>query len=97
MCQIFVEAEDIVSSNSDNQELHNKVSAANVAAAAEKQAKLIVINSKNKVRALTRRIKAHPAYTEAMGNLLGVVGAEISTDLSLSKPVLRAADQTGGI
>lgn len=99
--QLGLSDEDIVASNSDNQELHSKVSAANVAAAAshhataEKQA--YRDQFENKVRALTRRIKAHPGYTEALGNLLGVIGAETSNDLSVSKPVLKAADQTGGI
>ena len=51
----------------------------------------------DKVRALTRRIKAHPSYTEALGSLLGIVGAETHTDLSDAKPVLKATDQTDGV
>lgn len=77
-----------------------EVSAANIAAAAahhataDKQA--YRGQFENKVRALARRIKAHPGYTDALGSLLGIVGAEIHTDLTDAKPVLKAADQTGG-
>jgi len=98
--QLGLSDEDIASCNSENQELHSKVSAANIAAAAahhataEKQAHRNQFE--NKVRALARRIKAHPSYTEALGSLLGIVGAEINTDLSDAKPVLKAIDQTGG-
>ena len=34
-------------------------------------------------RALAKRIKAHPAYTVALGNLLGIEGAEDTTPLFL--------------
>lgn len=91
---------DIDACHSDNKDLHGKVSAANIATAAAHHAtaeKLAFRNDlEDKVRALTRRIKAHPGYTEALGNLLGVVGTEINTDLSGAKPILKAADQTGG-
>lgn len=99
--QLGLSDEDIAGCNSDNQALHGKVSAANIAAAAfhhataEKQA--YRNQFENKARALTRRIKAHPNYTEALGNLLGIIGAETSTDLSNAKPVLKAADQTSGV
>jgi hypothetical protein len=49
-----------------------------------------------RARALAKRIKAHPAYTAALGNLLGIEGAEDTTDLTTSKPTLTGADQTGG-
>lgn len=99
--QLGLSDEDIASCNSENKELHGKVSAANIATAAahhataEKQAHRSQFE--NKVRALTRRIKAHPGYTEAIGNLLGIIGAEIHTDFSDAKPVLKAVDQTDGI
>jgi hypothetical protein len=32
-------------------------------------------------RALARRIKAHPAYTAALGNLLGILGPDDGIDL----------------
>ncbi|QPK62416.1 hypothetical protein IVG45_16380 [Methylomonas sp. LL1] len=99
--QLGLSDEDIAGCGSDNKELHGKVAAANIAAAAshhataEKQAYRGQLE--NSVRALTRRIKAHPSYTEALGNLLGIIGPESSMDLSDAKPVLKAADQTGGI
>lgn len=87
--------------HNDNKELHGKVLAANSAAAASHHAtadKQAFRNDvEDKVRALTRRIKAHPSYTEALGSLLGIVGAEMHTDLSDAKPVLKATDQTGGV
>ncbi|OAI26779.1 MULTISPECIES: hypothetical protein [Methylomonas] len=99
--QLGLSDEDIAGCGSDNKELHGKVAAANIAAAAshhataEKQAYRNQLE--DKVRALARRIKSHPSYTDALGNLLGIVGAEISTDLSDAKPILKAVDQTGGI
>ena len=98
--QLGLTDEDIASCNTDNQELHGKVSAANIAAAASHHAtadkQAYRGQFENKVRALSRRIKAHPGYTEALGSLLGIIGAEINTDLSDAKPVLKATDQTGG-
>lgn len=99
--QLGLSDEDLVGCHNDNKELHGKVSAANSAAAAshhataEKQA--FRNDVEDKVRALTRRIKAHPGYTEALGSLLGIVGAETHTDLSDAKPVLKATDQTDGV
>lgn len=99
--QLGVSDEDLAACHNDNKELHGKVSAANIAAAAshhataEKQA--FRSDVEDKVRALTRRIKAHPGYTEALGNLLGIVGAENHIDLSAAKPVLKATDQTDGV
>ena len=51
----------------------------------------------NYARALARRIKAHPAYTAALGNLLGIVGPEDTTDLTVLAPVISGADRTGGV
>ena len=46
-------------------------------------------------RPIIRRIKAHPAATEAIQQLLKVVGPEDTTDLSTSKPKLKAKLLTG--
>ena len=46
---------------------------------------------------MTRRIKAHPAYTAALGNLLGIVGPEDTTDLSAVAPIISGSDRTGGV
>lgn len=92
---------DIADIDQDNQELHAKIAASNAAAAAARHATTDKYNSRSKiearVRAMVRRIKAHPKYTEALGNLIGIVGTEISVDLSEAKPVLTAIDQTAGV
>src|SRR6266516_2624965 len=54
-------------------------------------------NANKHARALAARIKAHLAYTVALGSLLGIVGAEDTTDLTTSKPTLAGVDQTGGV
>lgn len=92
---------DLADLEQDNQELHTKIAASNVAAAAarhataEKAASRTLIE--NRVRAMVRRIKAHPKYTEAIGTLLGIIGTEINNDLTDAKPALNAVDHTGGI
>ncbi len=40
---------------------------------------------------------AHPAYTVALGSLLGIEGPQDTTDLTTSKPTLAGVDQTGGV
>ena len=46
-------------------------------------------------RALARRIKAHPAYTVALGNLLGIVGPDDGIDLSGRRPDITGNDPAG--
>jgi len=48
-------------------------------------------------RALARQIKAGAGYTDALGALLAIVGADDSTDLTSLKPTLTGTDQTGGV
>lgn len=48
-------------------------------------------------RAAARQVRAGMGYTEATGFLLGIVGAEDSTDVASLKPVLSGQDQTGGV
>ncbi len=45
--------------------------------------------------ALAARIKKHPAYTEAMGQDLGIIGAEQTIDYTSLKPVLQITLQAG--
>lgn len=47
-------------------------------------------------RNLVARIKLSPNYTAAIGQTLGVIGAEDTTDLSTGKPTLVALDKLGG-
>src|SRR2546425_11102609 len=67
-------------------------------------------NANKHARALAARIKAHPAYTFALGSLLGIEGPQDTclrrerrgygrqaTDLTTSKPTLAGVDQTGGV
>lgn len=49
-----------------------------------------------RVRALANRIKTHPSYTAAIGQQLGIVGPEDTTDLTTAKPTLQANSITAG-
>ncbi|MBD9358404.1 hypothetical protein [Methylomonas albis] len=99
--ELGLSAEDIASVERDNLELHDRISAGSAASAAARQATAAKTASVNNVegntRALVRRVKAHPAYSDAMGNFLGVIGAEDTIKLSEAKPVLTGVDQTGGV
>lgn len=89
--QLGLSAEDVAVIDADNSDLNAKITAAT----AEKNASSNT--AENHVRAITRRIKAHPAYNDAIGNLLGIIGAENAVDLSNTKPSLNGSDQTGGV
>ncbi|AMK76447.1 MULTISPECIES: hypothetical protein [Methylomonas] len=101
LAELGLSAEDITGVESDNQELHDKISEGNAASAAARHATAAktasVNNIQGKTRALVRRIKAHPAYSDALGNLLGIIGSEDTTKLAEAKPVLTGVDQTGGV
>jgi hypothetical protein len=45
--------------------------------------------------ALALRIKKHPGYTEAMGQDLGLIGAEQTIDYTILKPILQITLQAG--
>jgi hypothetical protein len=49
----------------------------------------------SRVSSLAARIKKHPAYTEAIGQDLGIIGAEQSVDPTVMKPVLNLSLQAG--
>jgi hypothetical protein len=49
----------------------------------------------SRVSALAARIKKHPAYTEAIGQDLGIIGAEQSVDPTTAKPILELTLQAG--
>ena len=99
--QLGLSAEDIAVIDADNSDLNVKITAANAAVAAARHAtaekNVSSSTAENHVRAITRRIKAHPAYNEAIGNLLGIIGAENVVDLTNTKPSLNGSDQTGGV
>ncbi|MDD2659225.1 MAG: hypothetical protein PHY54_06015 [Methylococcales bacterium] len=94
-------AQEVAAIDNDNQNLHAKITAAALAAAnarhaTSEKADTHAIAEAN-ARALARRIKSHPAYTEATGTLFGIVGSEVIIDLTTAKPILYGIDQTGGI
>ncbi len=49
----------------------------------------------SRVSALAARIKKHPAYTEPIGQDLGIIGAEQTVDAATMKPVLELTLQAG--
>ncbi|NJA05259.1 hypothetical protein HC024_05865 [Methylococcaceae bacterium WWC4] len=93
--------DDIAVIVNDNEALHSKIAASNISAAAAQHANAektaACIQSGGHTRILARRIKTLSNYTQAIGNLLGIIGSESSQDLSEAKPVLKAIDQTGGV
>lgn len=99
--QLGLSAEDIAVIDADNKDLNSKITAANAATAAARHAiaekNASSDSAENHIRALTRRIKAHPAYTDAIGSLLGIIGAENVVDLANAKPSLNGSDQTDGV
>lgn len=84
----------------DNATAHTKVDAKQTAKNAAKTATEACATSlrsvKTAARALARRLKEHPAYTAALGQQLGIIGPEDSTDLSTSKPTLTVEDTQNG-
>ncbi len=83
---------EITEIGDDNADLHTKGTASNAASAAAKQAtadfRSTRIPSEKRVRNLAQRVKRHPGYTEAIGQQLGIIGPEDSTDLNNAKPTL---------
>ena len=49
---------------------------------------MVAPNIFGRVTQLVARIKAHPGYTEAMGQDLDIVGDEQTVDINAMKPVL---------
>lgn len=50
-----------------------------------------------RVRAIIRRLKSATGYTEAIGQLLKIIGPDDTTDLTTSKPDLTATPKAHGI
>jgi hypothetical protein len=69
-------------------------SAAYDAAAKTKKAGRATIEAR--ARALARRIKVAPGYTEAIGSQLRILGTEETTSLANAKPTITATPKTGG-
>lgn len=92
---------DLATLAADNTALHDRIKvladagAAYDRAALEKQATRRAVEGR--VRALARRLKEAPGYTQALGAELGVLGADDTTDLSAAKPTLTATPQSRGV
>ena len=93
-------AGEVTALSTRNTDLHTKATDANAAKAtaqaktSEKQTSFR--DGTNEARALANRCKTHPAYTEALGQQLGIIGPEDTTDISNSKPTLKATAVTTG-
>ena len=80
---------------SRNSEMHTKATDSNAAKAtaqaktADKQTSFRT--GTHETRTLANRLKAHANYTTALGEQLGIVGPEDTTDLTSAKPTLKAA------
>jgi hypothetical protein len=90
--QSGITAADVTSITSDNTEVHNKISDVNAADAAKK-AKVATKNTtvrgvSDRTRAFANRVKADSGYTVAIGQQLGIIGEEDTTDLNQSHPGL---------
>src|SRR3989441_9104315 len=89
-------AADTTPITNDNTDIHAKVPSVNSTRATATQAvadkNTSRANANKHARALAARIKAHPAYTVALGSLLGIEGPQDTTDLTTSKPTLTGID-----
>jgi hypothetical protein len=88
-------AAEVTAVSDRNTDLHTTATAANFAKAiaqaktAEKQNSFRL--GTTEARAPSNRCKTHPAYTAALGQQLGIISPEDTTDLNNSKPTLQAA------
>ncbi|HTA94687.1 MAG TPA: hypothetical protein VK769_01040 [Verrucomicrobiae bacterium] len=96
-----INATDITMLAADNTDLHAKMTAATTADNASKAAHTAlngsIGNSQKNARALAQRIKKSTAYTVAVGDILGIEGAEDSVDMSQQKPTLDTTAQSAGV
>ncbi|HEY5297079.1 MAG TPA: hypothetical protein VIK59_04075 [Verrucomicrobiae bacterium] len=94
-------ATDLAMLTADNADLHAKMTAATTADNASKAAHTAlnasIANSQKNARALAQRIKKSTAYTQPLGNMLGIEGPQDSVDMTLQKPTLDATPGLGGV
>jgi hypothetical protein len=88
--QAGITAADATAVANDNTELHAKIGDVTTADAV-KQAKVATKNATvttvvGNTRAFARRVKAAVGYTAAIGQQLGIIGEEDTTDLNTSNP-----------
>ena len=93
-------AEDVIQIENDNGELHAKLAAKTLAAAAHKQAtaefQAIHERAEANSRGVARRVKAQATYQPGLGAFFGIEGPDASVDLANAKPHLSGVDLTGG-
>ncbi|MDA1053609.1 MAG: hypothetical protein O3C40_24440 [Planctomycetota bacterium] len=84
----------------DHTHSHAKATAAAAAKAAQQAAtadrRTSFQTTEANTRSVANRMKAHAAYTEAIGQQLGIVGPEDTTDLNNEKPTLTAESVNPG-
>ena len=68
----------------------------NAAQAATATKRQMRSDTESLIRALVRRIKSHPAYTETLGQSLNIVGPEDTTDLQNARPTLTPVSVLAG-
>lgn len=71
------------------------------AAIATKEAAVNAANTKislaeKTIRSQVKRAKTHPSYTPAIGQVLGVIGNEVSIDIASAQPVLKLVKDPAG-
>lgn len=92
---------DTAALTADNTDFNTKLNALSVAKAAQKTAtdnkNMSRITAEARARALIKRIKAHPAYTPAIGEAMGIIGPEVTDDIHTTAPVLTGVDLGGGL
>jgi hypothetical protein len=91
---------DVTANDNDFTLIDGKINALVAAKAAQQSAAADKIATRTlvegRLRALVRRVKSHPGYTTAIGEQLGVIGPEDTTDLSTAKPTLTATSVLAG-
>lgn len=91
---------DVDAVASDNAYAHEKATGAEAAKAAQQAAtadrRETFATAESNARSLANRLKAHAAYSEALGQQLGIVGPEDTTDLTSEKPTLTAESVNPG-
>ena len=94
-------AGDATQINTDNADIHTKVTAVtttgNIASQAVADKNTSRANGEKHARALAQRIKAHPAYTTALGELGGIEGPQDTTNLATATPTLKGVAKPGGV
>ena len=93
-------AADLAAITVDNEDLHTDITASVNADAAAQSATAIKKSTIKRVVASTRgyaqRVKSAPGYDEAVGDSMGIEGAQDTTDLTTAKPTLKLTDLDHG-